>query len=352
MIEKVINVFRDKTIDIMRGFAILFVVLGHVMSNSLFLKGWIYSFHMPLFFLISGMVFNTKKFSKFSDYFKYKVKKLILPYIYLSILLWILYFLTNIGINLINGNVTNYKDLLMKFVYIFIGYRDKYYFSMWYLLVLFFIELISYFYIKINNNYIKYIGLLLISIIGYICGNYLNGFYYSLDLVPLGLTFFLMGYYFNKVKDKIKDKHIKFILPGSLIINIVFCILNAFICGRISFFANDLGNYFYFYLSSIGGMMFIYLISKLIKNNSFLEYFGNNSLVIYTFNNSFAILLIKNLLNRVGIDNYGNIFQVLLCFSLVMIILICLCELINKYIPFVIGKSNSKCIFKKEENVL
>lgn len=70
-------------LDIMRGIAIWLVVIGHIiqynncvdwMHNPVF--EWIYSFHMPLFFYISGyLAYKTTKIETFSDYMSYSKKK-------------------------------------------------------------------------------------------------------------------------------------------------------------------------------------------------------------------------------------------------------------------------------------
>ena len=54
---------RKKYIDILKGIGIFYVILGHVTHTS-FLFRYIYSFHMPLFFFISGMLFVPFKMAR------------------------------------------------------------------------------------------------------------------------------------------------------------------------------------------------------------------------------------------------------------------------------------------------
>lgn len=49
---------RYAALDIAKGIGILLVVLGHCPHVWLPLKQWIYSFHVPLFFLIAGLVWD------------------------------------------------------------------------------------------------------------------------------------------------------------------------------------------------------------------------------------------------------------------------------------------------------
>ena len=52
---------RDYSIDVARGIACLLVIIGHIHSTPALLHTWVYSFHMPLFFAISGMVMKTEE---------------------------------------------------------------------------------------------------------------------------------------------------------------------------------------------------------------------------------------------------------------------------------------------------
>ena len=52
---------HDYSIDIARGIACLLVIIGHISSTPSQVNVWIYAFHMPLFFIISGLIINTKE---------------------------------------------------------------------------------------------------------------------------------------------------------------------------------------------------------------------------------------------------------------------------------------------------
>lgn len=60
---------RFDFIDVAKGIGMLFVIYAHVNYNKAVLIP-IYSFHMPLFFIISGMMFNRSRFAGFGDFVK------------------------------------------------------------------------------------------------------------------------------------------------------------------------------------------------------------------------------------------------------------------------------------------
>lgn len=85
---------RNNYIDAIRGFAILLVILGHsiiVYPINLHEIQWckilyqfIYSFHMPLFFLVSGFCFSYK--NQLKSFLIKKIKRIVLPYLCFSLL--------------------------------------------------------------------------------------------------------------------------------------------------------------------------------------------------------------------------------------------------------------------------
>ena len=97
--EVELKVHRDIGLDNTKGFLIFFVVLGHLLSNRIFLSSnsdasyyyylhvTIYSFHMPAFIFISGY------FSRGSEYDRYYLEKLaktlLIPFLVFNSIIWV-----------------------------------------------------------------------------------------------------------------------------------------------------------------------------------------------------------------------------------------------------------------------
>ena len=71
---------RLTVFDAAKGLGILLVVFAHINYTPEALI-YIYSFHMPLFFLISGIFFNSKKYT-FGQFVKNRFFRLICPYLF------------------------------------------------------------------------------------------------------------------------------------------------------------------------------------------------------------------------------------------------------------------------------
>ena len=75
---------RNRSLDIGKGIAIILVVLGHTYSFSEgnVILNWIEAFHMPFFFVVSGILYGgrSSKVQDFSLKFGNKVKTMLVPY--------------------------------------------------------------------------------------------------------------------------------------------------------------------------------------------------------------------------------------------------------------------------------
>ena len=76
---------RINTLDIAKGIGIIFVVFAHINYTPELLTP-IYSFHMLLFFILAGMVFQREKFTSFGEFLKRRWKTMIKPYLVFSLI--------------------------------------------------------------------------------------------------------------------------------------------------------------------------------------------------------------------------------------------------------------------------
>lgn len=88
---------RIKAYDIAKGIGIILVILGHMQYIEGISRYFIVSFHMPLFFVISGMLMRRTGAERIqtNEFFKKKLHQIMMPYLLLSIIFIILDAVTN-----------------------------------------------------------------------------------------------------------------------------------------------------------------------------------------------------------------------------------------------------------------
>lgn len=109
---------RIRWIDIARGIAILFVIIGHSLGSYMgtYFANLIYVFHMPIFFILSGYLYhkrNPKKFLK-SSWFN-----LLVPYIGTVIIAFVLltFYLVHNNSIIAPSRVHSYRELSVSVLY-------------------------------------------------------------------------------------------------------------------------------------------------------------------------------------------------------------------------------------------
>ncbi len=190
---------RNILIDVLKGFAILLVVLGHSVQynmpgnfdNSLIFR-IIYSYHMPLFMFLSGFVsFGTFDGSK-TKLIK-RFKSLIIPFwcwfIISYIFSWLIY-------NLKGGSEPDFLNSILEVL----KSPDH---GLWFLWVLFLNILVLFISLKISSKYEEILLLVFFALINVLVP--LTGFT-MLGMASLTklLLFFSIGYIFNKHASKLK----------------------------------------------------------------------------------------------------------------------------------------------------
>ena len=326
---------RDHSIDIMRGIAMILVVMGHITYCNIWLKAWLYSFHIPLFFFISGTTFSVDKYNWKSFVLK-RIKSLLIPYFVFSFTNYIFSFFYDLffGIDFYTTK---------KFIGIFLAYRlTDYYNGLWFLITLFFSEILLFHIIKIinkrNNNASTFLALgTVLLVAGIVIINFVKGFLWSLDLVPLASSFICFGYYYKLKKEKLK-KYVKiryFIVFG--LINVLLSIINFYFFGFVDLYGATLGNPLFFIIASLSGIITSALFALIVKKCRIIELIGKNTIVIYCLHQTIIIPCVVLLLKRTFVVN-NDIFMFVFIFLLTIIFSVALSMFINRFFPMILGK--------------
>ncbi|MBR5066229.1 MAG: acyltransferase family protein [Lachnospiraceae bacterium] len=155
---------RVKWVDVLRGIAMFFVIFGHAfVSKDNFIRTYIYSFHMPLFFLISGLTYKKSEL-KFKEFFFKKCKNLLLPYLFINIFVFIVKLILQYSLGLYNVN------LLKSPGSFFIGLgKDLPCIQSWFLISLFIVEILFYLIQRFaKNEKITVLSVVLLAAAGFI----------------------------------------------------------------------------------------------------------------------------------------------------------------------------------------
>ena len=86
-----VNSNRIPWIDIAKGITILLVIIGHTVQTGGWVRNFIFSFHMPLFFILSGYTFHTAKTkNELGAHLRKNIRHLLLPCLLVSVIsvLW------------------------------------------------------------------------------------------------------------------------------------------------------------------------------------------------------------------------------------------------------------------------
>lgn len=338
---------RLSYIDVAKGIAMVLVLFGHCRYCPLQLKVWLYSFHMPLFFSLSGLTFSIGKGS-FKEFFVKKSKGFLIPYAMLSLAMWTLIYPSRI----IQGGLE--LGYLKALAGIALGYRHtEYYFTMWFILALFIAELVLFFVVKLienkklwQKNIIILLCIVLFPALGFLIIRYVDGFIWSLDLAPFAFAFLAFGYLIKLNTDLFKKVSKIYLIPIPLLINLATAYQNYTESGYfVDLYYGKVGNIFYYTLASLSGTMFVLSLCYIIKKCAILEYIGKNTLVFYAFQNSlvipFSMKITEYLFKAFNLENNKAVmFVIVMAISIVL--LSAMSEIINRYMPFLLGKKLSE----------
>lgn len=340
---------KIKEYDIIRAIAVLLVLISHCMYYKMMtnyggisydisetiqtnnfdmkviqslrlMRNVLYTFHMPLFFALSGALFKNsikrEKFKSINDVMIQKAKRLIIPFIIVTI-----FFST--PIKYLSGYYNTSSNLLKD---IFIGQvLMQGNTHLWFLPTLFFEFIIVWKINKKNFNHNIMIGTMIL----------LNLISSRFKIIILQntlcyLLYFYIGFLFEESREKVNNK-IECKKNSNIVITIVFIVSTIIIFNLFHFNENiylKVCKIILKVIFAILGTWMIYLISfKISKNmkdndNKFVNTVNNYSLGIYLYSDPFNYLILYLIAKFCGImPLYKNPWIIIIFISRIIITL-------------------------------
>lgn len=274
------NDARDPIWDAVRGMGIVTVVLGHMEIASKL----IYSFHMPLFFFLGGVLYKRRKVGELLYYI---VSRMLIPYLIwavgLSVAAHLAYQVLGIG------SEEQFGNLKSEFLNILLGGGPNNTINacpaIWYLVALAIVTSLYVCIDRINIKYLRTLCVALCAIVGVVLSQ--KGYMGSFNIVValLVMPFYHMGRYFRTVEKKVlQGKRLYLVGCVCLLCWIVLYKYN----GTVHIYRGILGNnsLLFYIIALLGSVTCIcvmkYIVSKqwLHPVSFFFQYLGKASLGI------------------------------------------------------------------------
>lgn len=123
---------RIDFIDKIKGVCIILVIYSHILGDLFEGLRFIFCFHMPIFFCLSGLFF--KPYTCYKEFLRKKVNALLVPFVFFYIISYSLFFFKK----MMFGSIQNFSVLD------FFSGEQMFNISLWFLLSLFIMSNIMY----------------------------------------------------------------------------------------------------------------------------------------------------------------------------------------------------------------
>ena len=262
---------RLDDIDIAKGITIILMIIGHSAIPRL-LSNFIFAFHMPLFFLVSGLTTSWSKYS-LANFIKHRSRTLLIPFfIYSTVVLTLMEF-TDLG---------SVQDCILN------GWGG---YSLWFILVLFLSSIVVKVIVSIPLQVYQWLIVFGLTILGAILSYQHLQLPWSISSVPYAAVFVFIG---SKAKDlKWLDK-----LPFFWLVVVSFlltCLISQL--WRLDMAWNNINPVIPLTIGALAGSLFILQLSRYIQQVKVLSRIfvaiGRETYLLVAFSQIIIMILIK-----------------------------------------------------------
>ena len=311
---------RIAYIDVAKAICIFLMVVGHWSDNSLLIT-YIYSFHIPSLFIISGILYKPHTWTKTIVAFS-------VPYVFFSLLnLTVLIILKDLSLYSIS-----FPNTLFQIFHYRYGLGEGFMIGGWFLWALLFIRFLFGDITLINRirNYYILIAIIAIIYMSFekclISIDTLFGGYFLGRAIP-SLPFFCFGLYIKEKKWDLQNLPIPLVVL-SLIIFVIVPYANQ-ATGIVS---NGYGySYIIFFMCAIFSTLFLFWLSNKIPSSRYIETISKGTLVVLGVHMPLLTILRHYFPNE--LELLFPFITIIICYYIIIV-----CE---RYFPILLGKMKS-----------
>lgn len=297
-------------LDIARFYGIVLVYYGHIVEQVMYLGNvsaaaqykYIYSFHMPFFFLLSGFVANpTKQQQPIGRFLKYQSASRLIPYLFFSALLFIA-FLFLPGWFPLLGDLKGSQSVLFGWVITLQG-LPAFNVPLWFLIMLFVTEFLHYLVGRRLDSDLK----LLVAVLAL----YLFGYYLNLDITffspkqmlqpnlwlwnetPISLAFYLLGVLLRRRGWLLAD-YARWVSIAGAVVCAVFVLVTYDLnqgpfryIQAVTILLSGHGHVLWFPVTAVVGSLLLVWLAKTTGENRWLAWLGENTFILFCLNGVF-----------------------------------------------------------------
>ena len=315
---------RLSWLDVLKGIGIILVAVGHIYSNRTIFN-WLYSFHMPLFFLAAGWVYKEKTI--LTD-IKRRIQTIVVPYFSFGLLVLLYWQVIE----------RKFRDSDMSFMDSLLGLCSGCYDNLdfnvhlWFLPCFFVTVVLFNIMVNLGGRKIAYIVSALMSLIYVVLP--MPELVWGFNRVFKYIGFYSIGFFLAGRGTKFVDRKIR-----TGVVAVVLLILNLFLS------LHSLTTGIMWFVTALIGVATTVSISLVINENKILQYFGRISLIVLCIHGPVYRIVVKivSIPLHIGTDAVRENF---LFAMIVVMVTMFICsvsyEAIIRVAPWMVGKKRKE----------
>ncbi|MEF2783726.1 MAG: acyltransferase [Clostridium sp.] len=326
-------------VDQLKAIGMFFVIWGHSIQRcetKVILKG-IYSFHMPFFFILSGLTLNPDKYKRNRDFLIAKAKSILYPYLIMSfVLLPLWYYNRSLGV---------VQDDSVFRIILGIFYSNSAEIrattnAAWFMVTLFFAEFIFYLLYKyLRRDTELFLGSFMFALLGVFTplGKELRDAPFHMDVALVSQFYVCAGFLIRKNFDYIMNLIGEMGKYKGVIIMLGVSAYFAMINSTVDFSNERYGNFMYTLISSFGITLSFIYIARYLPKIRLLSYIGQNTMIYLMVH----VPILRTLQAYFPIIEHSRLYSTITAICLYFGILL-ICVVINKFFPFCVKYPKKK----------